>query len=291
MEAVIMLVLSRDRDSAVHIGSDITVKVLSIRRNNVKLGIEAPRTVPVWRNELAPMLDEPLQSSAVEKNGSTGMKVVLVVEDEPGHARLIRKALCQSPGTMVTVAETASGALEALGVKLAGPEDIVHPDLVLLDLGLPDSSGLEVLRSIRSVPDLRTTPVVVLSCSDDETVMQQCMEAGANAFVVKWANYDDFHALVRRIGQFWAGDCSARRRSFGQRSDDFLTAPSPQLNSGSRPEPGSCEEPRENRLSPVRCLHHRRGSAMRLQSTRPHTRLPNGRKNRLPFRLPLPSIH
>ena len=218
--------LSRDRDSAVHIGSDITVKVLSIRRNKVKLGIEAPRTVPVWRNELAPMLDEPLQSSAAEKNRTAGMKIVLVVEDEPGHAKLIRKALCQSQGTMVTVAETASSALDALGVKLASPEDIVHPDLVLLDLGLPDSSGLEVLRSIRSVPDLRTTPVVVLSCSDDETVMHQCMEAGANAFVVKSTNYDDFHALVRRIGQFWAGDCLARRRSFGQRSDDFLTAPS-----------------------------------------------------------------
>ena len=89
-----MLVLSRDRDSAVHIGSDITVKVLSIRRNNVKLGIEAPRTLPVWRNELAPMLDEPLQSSAAERNPTAGMKIVLVVEDEPGHAKLIRKALC-----------------------------------------------------------------------------------------------------------------------------------------------------------------------------------------------------
>lgn len=221
-----MLVLSRDRDSAVHIGSEITVKVLSIRRKNVKLGIEAPRTVPVWRSELAPMLDEPPQSSAAEKNPTAGMKIVLVIEDEPGHAKLIRKALCQTQGTMVTVAETASSALHTLGINLASPEDIVHPDLVLLDLGLPDSSGLEVLRSIRSVPDLRTTPVVVLSCSDDETVMHQCMEAGANAFVVKWTNYDDFHALVRRIGQFWAGDCLARRRSFGQRSDDFLTAPS-----------------------------------------------------------------
>ena len=221
-----MLVLSRDRDSAVHIGSDITVKVLSIRRNTVKLGIEAPRTLPVWRNELAPMLVGPLESSAAEKNRNTGMKIVLVVEDEPGHAKLIRKALCQTQGTMVTVAETASSALDALGVKLAGPEDIVHPDLVLLDLGLPDSSGLEVLRSIRSVPDLRTTPVVVLSCSDDETVMHQCMEAGANAFVVKWTNCDDFHALVGRIGQFWAGDCLARRRSFPQGSDDFLTTPS-----------------------------------------------------------------
>ena len=75
-------------------------------------------------------------------------------------------------------------------------ENIVQPDLILLDLGLPDGSGLDVLRTIRSVPELRTAPVVVLSCSDDETVMQQCMEAGANAFVVKSANYDDFQALL-----------------------------------------------------------------------------------------------
>ena len=59
------------------------------------------------------------------KNGEAAQRV-LVIEDEPGHAKLIRKALCQTGGTMVTVAETASSALDALGVKLAGPEDIVH---------------------------------------------------------------------------------------------------------------------------------------------------------------------
>ena len=64
------------------------------------------------------------------------MKIVLVVKDYPGHAKLIRKALCQSQGTMVTVAETAGTALEALGVHLASPEDLVRPDLILLDLGL-----------------------------------------------------------------------------------------------------------------------------------------------------------
>ena len=58
MEAVIMLVLSRNRDSTVHIGSDITVKVLSIRRQAVKLGINAPGSVRVWRDELAPQFEK-----------------------------------------------------------------------------------------------------------------------------------------------------------------------------------------------------------------------------------------
>ena len=220
-----MLVLSRNQDSAVNIGSDIKVKVLSIKRQAVKLGIEAPRSVHVWRDELVPWLDQQ-QPTPANNQPAAGMRIVLVVEDDPGHAKLIRKALCQHQGTMVTVAGTARSALDALGARVTSPEDIVQPDLVLLDLGLPDGSGLEVLRTIRSVPELRATPVVALSCRDDETVMTECMEAGANAFVVKSAHYDDLHALVGRIGRFWAGDCFARRRSFGQRSDDFLTVPS-----------------------------------------------------------------
>jgi two-component system response regulator len=224
-----MLVLTRNRESGIHIGPDITVKVLSIKSQAVKLGIEAPQSVRVRRDELAPMFEEhPAQLSADQSQQTAGMRIVLVVEDDPGHARLISRALCQQQGTMVTVAGTASGALDALGarttsVENSSVENIVHPDLILLDLGLPDGSGLDVLRTIRLVPELRTAPVVILSCSDDETVMQQCMEAGANAFVVKSANYDDFHALLARVGQFWAGDCSARRRSFSQCSDDLPT--------------------------------------------------------------------
>ncbi|MFV1967421.1 MAG: response regulator [Pirellulaceae bacterium] len=219
-----MLVLSRNRESGLHIGPDITVKVLSINRQAVKLGIEAPQSLRVWRDELAPMVEEhPAHCSTGPIQQTVGMRIVLVVEDDPGHAKLIRKALCQQQGTMVTVAGTAGGALDALGARSASVENIVQPDLVLLDLGLPDGSGLDVLRTIRSVPELRTAPVVVLSCSDDETVMQQCMEAGANAFVVKSASYDDFRAMLGRISQFWAGDCFAKR-SFSQRGDDLTKA-------------------------------------------------------------------
>jgi len=153
------------------------------------------------------------------------MRIVLVVEDDPGHAKLIRKALCQHQGTMVTVAGTAQSALDALGTQVTSPDEIIQPDLILLDLGLPDRSGLDVLRMIRSVPELRSTPVVVLSCSDDEAVMNECMESGANAFVPKSAGYDEFRAQVSRVGQFWAGDCVARR-NFSNRTDDLLAGPS-----------------------------------------------------------------
>jgi carbon storage regulator CsrA len=219
-----MLVLKRNRESSIFIGPDITVKVLSIDRKAVKLGIEAPQSIRVWRDELDPMLEEhPAPISADQSKQTAGMRIVLVVEDDPGHARLICKALCQQRETKVAVAGTASDALDALGAGTTSAEQTVQPDLILLDLGLPDGSGLDVLRTIRSVPELRTAPVVILSCNDDEAVMRQCMEAGANAFVVKSANYDDFHALLGRIGQFWAGDCFAKRSS-SQCSDDLPTA-------------------------------------------------------------------
>lgn len=219
-----MLVLSRNEESAVNIGSDIKVKILSINRHSVKLGVEAPQDVRIWRDELPPKFDQQSEPLA-DIQTTAGMRVVLVVEDDPGHAKLIRRALCQHQGTMVTVAATARNALDALGARVTRPDDIARPDLILLDLGLPDGSGLDLLCMIRSVPELRSTPVVVLSCTEDEATVNRCMESGANAFVSKSAGYDDFHAQVSRIGQFWAGDCFARRSS-SQRTDDLTNADS-----------------------------------------------------------------
>jgi two-component system response regulator len=225
-----MLVLSRNEEDAINIGSEIKVKVLSINRHSVKLGVEAPKDVRIWRDELPPKFDQ--QSEPLAGIQTAGMRVVLVVEDDPGHAKLIRRALCQHQGTMVTVAPTAKNALDALGAHVARPEDITQPDLILLDLGLPDGSGLDLLRMIRTVPELHSTPVVVLSCSDDEAIVNRCMESGANAFVPKSAGYDDFRAQVSRIGQFWAGDCLARR-SFTSHTDNLSTALSPDVSTAS----------------------------------------------------------
>jgi len=219
-----MLVLTRNRESGIHIGSDIKVQVLSIKRQAVTLGIDAPDSVRILRDELVPQLDQQQQAPAINQSNA-GMRIVLVVEDDPGHAKLIRKALCQHQGTMVTVAGTAQSALDALGTQVTSPAEIIQPDLIMLDLGLPDGSGLDVLRMIRSVPGLRSTPVVVLSCSDDEDELNECMESGANAFVPKSAGYDEFRAQVSRVGQFWAGDCFARR-SFSHDRDNIPAAPS-----------------------------------------------------------------
>ena len=106
-----MLVLSRHKDSSVKIGPDVTVTVLSIRRQHVRLGIEAPKNVRVLRDELdVEPAEEPPQVDPVQQPRAAGMKIVMVIEDDPLHAKLIRKALCRNQGTMVTVVETAKRA-------------------------------------------------------------------------------------------------------------------------------------------------------------------------------------
>jgi carbon storage regulator CsrA len=215
-----MLVLSRRENGSIKIGSDVTVTVLSARRHQVRLGIEAPKDVRVLRDELhEAAFEESVRIDADEQQHNARMKIVLVIEDDPLHAKLIRKSLCRSQGTMVTVAESAKLALDALGALSGDSDDeVVHPDLILLDMHLPDSTGLEVLRSIRKDERLRRTPVVMLTCCQDDAVVDECLESGANAFVVKSARWDDFRSSVSRIGEFWTNDYFTPQRPFNQRA-------------------------------------------------------------------------
>lgn len=222
-----MLVLSRRENSGIQIGADVTVTVLSVRRHKVRLGVKAPKDVRVLRDELHEEEFENTQPTDVDTSApSPRMKIVLVIEDDPLHAKLIRKSLCRGPGTMVTVAETAKLALDALGALAGSDNNVVHPDLILLDVNLPDSSGVEVLRSIRKDERLRRTPVVMLSCCQDDAVVDECLTTGANAFVVKSARWDEFRGSVARIGQFWTNDYIS-----GQRSHPHVPAPCPALAS------------------------------------------------------------
>jgi two-component system cell cycle response regulator len=102
---------------------------------------------------------------------------ILLVEDNPGDARLLREALGEIAGVTfeLTVIETLARALETLSARAF--------DIGLLDLGLPDARGLEVVRRIHSkAPDM---PLVVLSALTDEKVAVQSLHEGAQDYLVK----------------------------------------------------------------------------------------------------------
>ena len=192
-----MLLLERCLDTAICIGHNIKVKILRAGAHRVLLGVEAPRDIPVWREELAP----PPEAVQPRPINATPFHV-LAVEDNPDHAELIRMALEGCPAVEVTMVPTGEDAIRTLGER--HNDKSRPPDLVLLDLQLPGLSGFDVLRLIRSVPALRRTPVVILSCSKNDDDVRKAIEAGANAFVTKAANCAAFNESIFRIADFWS---------------------------------------------------------------------------------------
>ncbi|HZA09140.1 response regulator [Mycobacterium sp.] len=113
------------------------------------------------------------------------MTRVLVIDDEPQILRALRINLTVR-GYEVTTAATGAGALRAAAEN--------RPDVIVLDLGLPDMSGIEVLAGLRG---WLTAPVIVLSARIDSTDKVQALDAGADDYVTKPFGMDEFLARLR----------------------------------------------------------------------------------------------
>ena len=110
---------------------------------------------------------------------------VLVVDDEPPIRKLLRLGL-NAQGYQILEAPNGKTALELLGQ---------NPDLVILDLGLPDTEGLDLLRTIRSRNE--SVPIVVLSSRGDEAGKVQALDLGADDYVTKPFGVDELLARIR----------------------------------------------------------------------------------------------
>lgn len=127
---------------------------------------------------------------------------LLLVEDNPDDEHLTLRAL-SSHGLLneVTVARDGAEALATLT-----PERLAEtgpPVVILLDLKLPKVSGLEVLKHIRTHEETRLLPVVVLTSSTEDRDIIESYRLGANSFVSKPVNFDEFSSAVRQLGLYW----------------------------------------------------------------------------------------
>jgi len=128
----------------------------------------------------------------------TGDVDILLVEDNPNDAELTQRAFRKSD-LDVRLAIVRDGA-EALDYLFGGKP---RPKVVLLDLKLPKIDGIDVLRRIRAGERTRTIPVVVLTSSQEERDIVECYELGANSYVVKPVDFDQFYRTVSDIGAYW----------------------------------------------------------------------------------------
>ena len=129
------------------------------------------------------------------------MNRVLLVEDNPDDLELAQLAFARSAQpTAVDVARNGAEALEYLFTRRPEP-----PQVVLLDIKLPLVDGIDVLRRIKADPRTRAIPVVMLTSSAQDRDLQACYELGANSYIVKPVDMEQFMAAVNYIGVYWLG--------------------------------------------------------------------------------------
>ena len=128
---------------------------------------------------------------------------ILLVEDNAGDARLTQEAMRAAKMTNILhVVEDGEQAMEFLR-RRSRFKDAPRPDLILLDLNLPKKDGRSVLAEVKTDPDLRRIPVVVLTTSRSEEDVVQAYDMHANAYVTKPVNLEQFMRIVGLIDEFW----------------------------------------------------------------------------------------
>lgn len=133
-------------------------------------------------------------------------KSILLVEDNPDDVELTLRALKKNNiANDVVVARDGEEALEYLTAtgKYAGRSAADLPQVVLLDLKLPKVGGLEVLRAMRADPRTRMLPVVVLTSSTEEPDIITSYQLGANSYIRKPVDFNQFQEAVRQLGLYW----------------------------------------------------------------------------------------
>jgi len=132
--------------------------------------------------------------------------VILLVEDDPAHAEIVRRNFETSriANRLIHVSD-GQDALDYLYRRHRHSDPAVspRPNLILLDLRLPRVDGLEVLKTVKSDPELRGIPVVVLTTSAAESDMVRAYDCHANSYLVKPVDFPQFLALMETLGYYW----------------------------------------------------------------------------------------
>ena len=148
---------------------------------------------------------------------------MLLADDDEDDCVLAKDALAESrllnELRIVSDGEELLDYLKRRG-KFANPDDAPRPGLVLLDLNMPRKDGREALAEIKSDPDLRRIPIVVLTTSKAEEDIYRTYDLGVNSFISKPVTFEGLVSVMRVIGKYWfeivrLPDCGSGNESVG----------------------------------------------------------------------------
>jgi CheY-like chemotaxis protein len=132
--------------------------------------------------------------------------VILLAEDDADDRLLVKEALTE--GRVLNELRSVEDGEELLDYlrrrgRYADPEDSPRPGLVLLDLNMPRKDGREALREIKSDPDLKRIPVVVMTTSKAEEDILSSYDLGASSYVTKPVTFERLVELMKVLGRYW----------------------------------------------------------------------------------------
>jgi two-component system response regulator len=132
--------------------------------------------------------------------------IILLVEDNPDDEALTLRAIRKNRiANLVVVARDGAEALDYMFARGSYSDRDINdlPAVILLDLKLPKVDGLEVLKRIRENEHTRLVPVVILTTSNEERDIIQGYKIGANSYVRKPVDFEQFTNAVGQLGMYW----------------------------------------------------------------------------------------
>jgi CheY-like chemotaxis protein len=142
----------------------------------------------------------------MEGNGKRKPITILMADDDDEDRMMTKKAWDNSRlANDLRFVEDGEELMEYLGRRgeYADPASSPRPGLILLDLNMPKMDGREALREIKSTPELRRIPIVVLTTSKAEEDIFRSYDLGANSFISKPVTFDRLVAIIQQIGTYW----------------------------------------------------------------------------------------
>jgi two-component system response regulator len=131
---------------------------------------------------------------------------ILIVEDNPSDAELtVRSLRKQNLANRIYVAEDGAEALDFIFCKGKFSDRNIQqpPKVIFLDLKLPKISGLQVLKEVKSNPETKMMPVVIITSSKEDPDIRTAYEFGANSYIVKPVDFDVFIQAINHAGLYW----------------------------------------------------------------------------------------